>query len=574
MREANRIGNGLGSEAVHLGGVVPKSHLTLSGPSQRSRPAPIPCPKETVVVAVIDDGIAFANDLFCDGMTSSRVHLAYLMSESPDGGRGHGGDPEPHGRSLGKRAIDQLLSHFTYLGLTDEDALYAKAGAIDLSGDVFSPVALRRSHGTHVAALAAGYPMSTAPKTRPLLCAALPSRVTGDTTGANLYPSLVLALKRLEQEARRFVLPDGHPAPTVFNFSYGTLDGPHDGSGLIPRLIERTVNPNDGPIRRMVLPAGNANLTRTHAVAEFGKSHLVTLDLSVLPDDRTASYVEMWMPEKGKSSTHYVAVRVTPPWGPQSPWVVAGSDRQLSLHGRDGGEIGRLSCARPSGNLDRGSIVLSINRTASLTPGEPLAPAGDWRIEIEKRAIAAGEAVEIWVRRDDSLPGYPPNGRQSHFNNPDYQLFDRYGAPLAVDPPGTRCPVRRAGTLNGLATGDAPLVIAGFTESSRRLSDYSAAGPVASRHGPDAAACSDDSPVLHGVLSAGSRSGSLVRLAGTSVAAPRIARFAAEGIARGAAGDRAWLHKEAGRHGPKLGDPTRAGAGGVDVPVDLGLPKS
>jgi hypothetical protein len=41
---------------------------------------------------------------------------------------------------------------------------------------------------------------------------------------------------------------------------------------------------------------------------------------------------------------------------------------------------------------------------------------------------------------------------------------------------------------------------------------------------PDRLAASDDNPALWGVLGAGSLSGSVVRLAGTSSAAPQIAR--------------------------------------------------
>lgn len=150
-----------------------------------------------------------------------------------------------------------------------------------------------------------------------------------------------------------------------------------------------------------------------------------------------------------------------------------------------------------------------------------------------------------------------------------------------MDPPGTHCPIRRAGTLNGLATGEAPLVIASYTRSNSLISDYSASGPVPSRKGPDAAALGDHSPVLRGVLSAGSKSGYLVRQSGTSVAAPRIARLAADEIARdkrkGGVGDRNWLQKYAekadrGNFPQPRPEFARGGAGRIDVEVDLGTP--
>ena len=596
VRTANTAGNGWGCGGAYLGCMVPEAHLPLHlTPQERERPAPKPikCDDDTVVTAVIDDAIGFANALFRDRETSSRVHLAYIMSSASDVPHRPGWRWEVQGRSLDKRAIDRLLKTHTSFGLTDEDTLYVDAGAIDFAGGGFSPLALRESHGTHVAALAAGHQMHKAPKHRPLLVASLPWRVTEDTSGFNLYPSLLLALHRLEREGRRFRRSDGTIVPMVFNFSYGTLDGPHDGSGLIPRLIQHIVDKGDGPVRRMVLPAGNTNLSRTHAHAEVGETGAVALDLKVLPDDRTDSHVEMWLPEIEHPDWDPVHVTVSPPGGRKGATIVVGSRRVHRLRDDDGREIARLSYAPATRTVNRASIVLSVNRTVGFSGAAALAPAGDWRIEIWRRRDGAAEpprrdqhegaAVEVWIRRDDTLPGFPPRGRQAHFNNPDYQKFDAYGAPLPVDPPGTHCPVRRAGTLNGLATGEAPLVVASFTGSNGLISDYSASGPVPSRKGPDAAALGDQSPVLRGVLSAGSRSGYLVRQSGTSVAAPRVARLAVEAIAgdkkksRKKAADRAWLHgyaeKSDKKHFPQpRPEFARGGAGRVDVPVDLGAP--
>lgn len=594
IRDANRTGNPFGCAGVYLGTIVPEAHLPLHlTPEERQRPEPEPiqCHDDTVVTAVIDDAIGFANALFRDGEKSTRVHLAYIMSGASDVPHRPGWRWEVHGRSLEKQAIDKLLKEHTSFGLTDEDALYVEAGAIDFAGGGFSPLALRESHGTHVAALAAGHLIHKAPKHRPILLASLPWRVTEDTSGFNLYPSLLLALHRLEREGRRFRRSDGSMVPMVFNFSYGTLDGPHDGSGLIPELIQRVVNRAQGPLRRMVLPAGNTNLSRTHARAEIGETGSVTLDLKVLPDDRTDSHVEFWMPLVEHPGWDPVHVTVTPPAGRKSATIVAGSDRVHHLRDSDGQEIARLSYAPANRTVKRASIVLSINRTVSFSGEAALAPIGDWTIEIWRKREGEvhtpqerheGAAVEVWIRRDDTLPGFPPRGRQAHFNNPDYQKYNAFGAPLPVDPPGTHCPVRRAGTLNGLATGESPLVVASFTRSNSLISDYSASGPVPSRKGPDAAAPGDHSPVVPGVLSAGSKSGYLVRQSGTSVAAPRVARLAVEAIAkdkkgRKKAGDRTWLHgyaEQSDKHFPQpKPEFARGGAGRVDVPVDLGAPE-
>jgi hypothetical protein len=218
-------------------------------------------------------------------------------------------------------------------------------------------------------------------------------------------------------------------------------------------------------------------------------------------------------------------------------------------------------------------MALSLHPTASLDPGVALAPSGVWAITLKRGTIAPEQAIEVWVRRDETLPGYPLGGRQAYFANACYRRFDAFGAPLAVDPPGTTCPVRRAGTISGFATGPSPVVVAGLIQSSGVLPDYSSAGPltpprgepVAFRQGPDAAARSDDSAVLRGVIGAGSASGSVVRMNGTSVAAPLVARLMADALKDGQSADRDWvqgraMHDDPSYPAPTPG-PTRGGAG-------------
>jgi hypothetical protein len=51
-------------------------------------------------------------------------------------------------------------------------------------------------------------------------------------------------------------------------------------------------------------------------------------------------------------------------------------------------------------------------------------------------------------------------------------------------------------------------------------------------------AASDESPARYGIIAAGTRSGSVFRMTGTSVAAPQITRIIAERLAKGDQGDR------------------------------------
>lgn len=561
--------------SLSAGMLTEVEHLNFEAkPHARAKPD-IEVAAGTVLTAVIDDGIAFAHNLFRSSLLRSRVAFAnVLATPSTDVGPAISA-----GRVLKQSEIDRLLKQNTHHKLLDEEQFYRYAGLFEASETEFSSTALSQSHGAHVTGLAAGYPMDVAPEDRPILCALLPSLVTQDSTGQNLMPSLALALKRLTKQASRFVLPDGTRPPVVFNFSYGNFSGPHDGTSAIEHEFERYFGREGDQLRRLVLPEGNGNQSRTHGKIRFDTGPRY-FDLLVQPDDRTSSFVEMWLPFAGAEPTvNLVGVTVTAPVGKPSGPVTVSGDYDQVLCDRNGVEVARLSYRFASWPTQRGVITLSMRATASLEP-KPLAPSGQWRIDINPLEIGLDDCVETWIARDETIPGFRPGGKQSYFNNADYVRFNRLGAPLPVDPPDSESPVRRAGSQSGITTSAAPLVIAGFVESNRLIADYSAAGPVtpirdakhAERVGPDAAAKSDANPALSGVLSAGTRSGSMARQNGTSVAAPRVARMVVDAMAQGASGNRKWLWEEAAsdaRSSEEQPSVTRTGGGQLDIPVSF-----
>jgi hypothetical protein len=89
--------------------------------------------------------------------------------------------------------------------------------------------------------------------------------------------------------------------------------------------------------------------------------------------------------------------------------------------------------------------------------------------------------------------------------------------------------IRRDATCSSIANGTHTVVVGACTANADTIefSRYSSAGP--SRNGrreqwPDLVATADQSVSLPGVLAAGTRSGVRVRMNGTSVAAPQVAR--------------------------------------------------
>ncbi|SIT07425.1 hypothetical protein SAMN05421759_1147 [Roseivivax lentus] len=563
----------LGIASVLLGAETPARFLDRDA-APRDLPG-IEVADDVVVQAVVDDGIALAHDLFRRGATATRIHYAHIFEAEPVPG-GH----TSLGRGLERAEIDRILAECTFGGMLDEDLFYSRTGQLDPAREVFSTVALRRSHGTHIMALAAGAPMAEEDAKHPILCAALPSRIVGDTTGLDMVPLLYLAFHILVRQARRFRRQDGTPAPVIFNFSYGNNGGPHDGTGIFATLFDHYFGP-DAPRATaqeqrawLTLPAGNANLEQLHGVVPEGASGPVTLDLCLLPDDRTASHVQVWMPSCPKDAQpDFARITVHTPAG-QCGTIDTQPGAHAELVGAENRRIAWLAYQYVGGHTRRGLVTLSINPTADLTDDTALAPAGQWRLEIERHPGLSDDPIHVWIRRDETLPGQMPGGRQAFFDNPDYVRFDRFGAPLPVDPPDSDCPVRRSGTLSGFSCGAEPVVVAAYVAQEAVLSDYSAAGPLnptpggpqPPRDGPDLAARGDDSFVRRGVLSAGSRSGSWVRLAGTSVAAPQVARIARGDIARATGSARDWARALAQADGLPLKDdpgPTRVGAGAV-----------
>lgn len=536
--------NRFGVLSLHLGAVVPRRYLSFDADWPDT--SPIPVAEGTVVMAVVDDGLGIANNLFRTGPFASRVHYAAILEAEPVSDQ-----PQTSvGRVWDKAGIETLLEGCTYGGLLDEDLFYTLSGQVDFYDQTVSGVAYRASHGTHVMGLAAGHPMEDGRNDRPIICVALPTRLVEDTSGVDMLPTFYLAFQMLAKQALRFRLPDNRPAPVMFNLSYGNAGGPHDGTGLYAELFEHFFGkdgeePKNGQKAWLTLPAGNVNLNRMHALAEPGDSE-TQWDLFLQADDRTSTSVQIWMPYTGQAPNEVAEISVVTPFG-QGGAILTDGRPCFSLRDHAGHEIARLSYEFSGGRTQRGFAVLSINPTASLSVDEPLAPSGTWKIKVRRKPEAKGQ-IQAWVRRDETLPGFKPGGRQAFFDNPGYKRFGPFGEPLAVDPPDTSCPVRRAGTLSGFACGETPIVVAAFSEKQTEMSDYSSSGPLnrpaspgaSKRIGPDLSAPGDQSRVVRGVLGAGSRSGTIIRAGGTSNAAPQMARAAADAIATPGLEGREW----------------------------------
>ena len=133
-------------------------------------------------------------------------------------------------------------------------------------------------------------------------------------------------------------------------------------------------------------------------------------------------------------------------------------------------------------------------------------------------------------------------------------------------------PSRRSGTLNGFGSGAMPVTVAGYRQADGTMAPYSGSG-VKGGSKPDAAAVSDRSAVLRGVLTAGTFSGAVAAVGGTSVAAPQVTRrvWADKPLCTDAVdfirdeATKSQSHKPANGMAP-VPDSQRAGAGRLAIP--------
>jgi hypothetical protein len=518
------------------------------------------CNTAAVVIGVIDDGMAFAHDRFLSSDNSTRIE--YLLDQ-------HLALLPGFGIETSKPGIDALLAGSQHGSLVDEDELYRRSGHVDHSRPGHKPLAACMAHGTHVMDLACNPPgpqlasVPPAPDTRPIIAVQLPAAAVQDTSGAMLGPhiffGLFYILLRAHTLAQRRNSP---PLPLVVNVSYGVFAGPHDGSSLFEAALDALIdicNPPGSKAFHVVLPAGNGHLSRCHAQFALPRKATQKLRWRVLPDDWTESWVEVWLPPGVDVQT--LGFAITAPDGALSTGsFFGGSAWDIEV---DGHLVGKACYYPPLTAAERTLVRFAIAPTGSPSGAGRLAPAGVWLIEVMNNQGGPAVAdIHAWVQRDDTAPGFKRRGRQSFFDDADYRRYNDGGRAIDEDPAPPGSPVRRDGTLNAMASGKRPVVIAGFRRSSRTSASYSAGGPLlhlagggpGDPDGPDAMLPSDDSPSHPGVLGAGTRSGACFAMNGTSVAAPLATQLIVERLASNKSS-----HRQAIFAAALAGDPAQPG---------------
>jgi hypothetical protein len=427
-------------------------------------------------------------------------------------------------------------------GLLDEDALYQQLQLWDLAHPAH--------HGTHVMSQACGplrwvdtiaseermpnfVPHQDEASTCDLIAVQLDWSNVLDTSGGamnvSILDGLLYILSRCADDAR-----------VVVNISWGTLAGPHDGTSILEAAMDQLIDLHGGRLD-IVVPAGNGYQSQTHANTVLGNigstdpSDSVTLNWRVQPDDRTQSFLELWMcdPALPDEAIRDLCITVRPPGHAQSlpaigvgqsgVWPSAQAPQcclvfpQRSALGRQG------TCA-----------LLALAPTFSHQADTTTAPFGVWQVTIKNHGLNP-VVLDAYIERDDVAMGTHTGARQSYFEDAAYDTSGDLES--FIDDPDSPTPIRRSGSFNSLSTGRRTVSVGGvrhalsafdpFARYSPRMPDPDGTRPQRPgvKKEPDRLAVTDDNAALWGTRGSGSRSGNAtVRLAGTSSASPQRAR--------------------------------------------------
>jgi hypothetical protein len=522
-------------------------------------------PKDAVIIGVIDEGIALAHE---------RVRLANgqrsrIIAAWQQGGRFGGPDgstPQdlPFGHELYQSDINTLMDTHSHAGWLDEDAFNRAAGLTEMHYPMGAN-ALERviAHGSHVMDLAAGEDANEMEPKRlarmPIIAVNLPRRETIGMAGTFLQFFVLHAMQRIVDLADAMWAehypddPDGG-FPVVINLSFGQHAGPKNGTSQIEQAFARLTAGRDkkSPVR-LVIPAGNGNLSRGNAIAPIAKEATVEMPWRMLPEDQSSNFVELWVELDGDvaSATHPVIVTLTAPSG-----QVFGPFQGQDGHHTDvfgamriyAEKLSRLDDDPPHG-IKKTLYRYVICAAPTLDYHTPLesCQAGLWQVACtwDETGFKTAERPVLYgmVQVDQAAQPGSLRNKRSFFDAQGYQLYDPTGrrgdayaypakgdASDDLEPEATMGPVQRKGTHNALASAPEVIVVAGHRESDGRPADYSAAtyAPERQRYGaaPTVTASfpTERAPAHFGLRAAGPRSAATILLRGTSFAAGLVTR--------------------------------------------------
>ncbi len=465
-----------------------------------------------ILMAVLDDGCAFANARFRD---PGGTRVIWLWNQNTNA-LGAPVLPFGYGGQWSKADLDLFFP----AGGTQDEA-YRDAG---LPG-------LRRSaaHGTHVMDLLAGEDPA-ASNSSDIVFVQFPKEGIEDPTG--------LWLERYAWDGLLYAVANAGAATKriVANISWGPQTGPHDGTYELEAYIDWLIKVEKSIGNELIvtLPAGNSFSARAHAQMNYRVGGSV--DWILPPDGEIQTFVEFWWPKSVLPGNAHLQV-IAPGEAPLN--VVVGTTP--SPDGSWQAELGQVGYSTRA--------LVTVNATA--VNGRD----GGWQFVIPGTTGGIPKPIDIYVARSDHNMGAQRRAKASYLSDAGIET-QRFVAASDRYKEATGSAIRRAGTLNGIATGKESYVAAGYVWKTKKPAPYSSSGPTRGpRKGPDYALVTDLSEARPGVRGAGVRTGTKFRLVGTSTAAPQLGRRLAT--------------KTLPKNPVLLPDPERNGTGGIDPLASL-----
>lgn len=447
-------------------------------------------PGKGVVIGFIDNGCAFGHPHFLrrnkvGGSKGTRVLRLWDQSNN-SASNGEPWEEETelfgYGAELTKHSMDKLIDQ--YKDARSPREMYDKIGypmREVLRGEYRDS---DYTHGTHLMDIAAGngfYP-GIAPGAD-LIFVQLPRYASRENTNQ------ASARHILDGAAYIFAHAERLKKLAVVNISYNAFTGPHDGTSLLERALDRLA---ERPGRYIVMSAGNGRTAGCHTTETLqpGKSAEIKWILS--PGDRTQNFVEIWYPQDAD-----VNVQVVPPGGGSCCLPLAAGEQSSLTIGH--ASVGFAAHGASFPGTSKKQVLVALHPTLKDNRDESwsVAPDGLWKI-ILSNGSASTFKYHGWIERDDK--GINPGIEQSQFAHADEKS-----------------------TIGGACTGRRPLVVGACNPENKTALYYSAVGPTCDdeeRQKPDFYA--------PGIVSAAqATSARPVAVSGTSVAAAFISGLVA-----------------------------------------------
>lgn len=533
-----------------------------------------PSGDKKVMLGVIDGGFPFLHDRLRHE-TTGKTLIERLWVQQIDELSIAANFGVSNGVTLTQKNIDKIIdelirlddSELTAYALDVRDTLELEAAepicALNYTKGRYQPLSSWASHGMHVLGTALdAYKAEGAPLDEVMLCLVeLPFEVTSDTSGSLLGSYYVQAVRQLMQWA------DDAQLPLVINMSYGMVAGPKNGRHPAEQAIQKLLEARSAYWRErsatqdlggdetylntsIVLPSGNSKLEHTTISVRLASEPNPPVTWVVLPDDRTSSFLEIWVDAKNGDASN-VTLTVKPPGYDQNVPVKLDKP-SIKLLQRNGRSVAAIY-ADPKGLYDdvgEASFFVAVAPTTNFDGNGATAPHGRWEISLQNEGEKPINAT-LMAQRDDTPLGFPLNGRQSFFEVDDWEVKRRIlsnqkakGQPRifrSEDVFGVQDP-KLKNSPNGNAIASSRDVCSVGAQVNVHGNDNEPidetwvqsryASDIMRRVGdpaPDRMACVDRGYLTPGKLGDGTLSGTKLYLSGTSIAAPQVAGiFAAE----------------------------------------------